>query len=65
MRKIAVMYGGSSQNSRTYKTSTFGKYIDQLIPIRQFAETSLAEYDVLIIPSQTHTRLLDENIHKI
>lgn len=65
MRKIAVMYGGSSQNSRTYKTSGFGQYIDRLIPIRQFAEESLDEFDVLIIPSQTHTRLLDENIEKI
>lgn len=65
MRKIAVIYGGSSQNSRTYKTSEFGQFIDQLIPIRQFAETSLDEFDVLIIPSQIHTRLLDENVEKI
>ena len=65
MRKIAVIYGGSSQNSRTYKTSEFSQYIDQLIPIRQFAATSLDEFDVLIIPSQIHTRLLDENVEKI
>lgn len=65
MRKIAVLYGGSSQNSRTYKTSKFGQHIDKLIPARQFADTSLDDFDVLIIPSQTHLGILDQNIDKI
>lgn len=65
MRKIAVMYGGSSQNDRTYKTSEFGGYINRLIPIREFENTSLEEFDVLIIPSQTHLGLLEKNIEKI
>ncbi len=65
MRKIAVMYGGSSQHSRTYKTSEFGKYIDKLIPVLEFEKTSLNEFDVLIIPSQSHTSLLEKNTKKI
>lgn len=65
MRKIAVMYGGSSHHHRTYKTSEFGQHISKLIPIRQFAEASLDDYDVLIIPSQTHIDLLEKNVDKI
>lgn len=65
MRKVAVMYGGSSQNSRTYKTSEFGKHFEKLIPVRQFADTPLDEFDVLLIPSQTHLGLLEQNIEKI
>ena len=65
MRKIAVMYGGSSHHHRTYKTSEFGQHISKLIPIRQFAETSLDDYDVLLIPSQTHVELLEKNVEKI
>lgn len=64
MRKIAVMYSGSSQHSRTYKTSEFAQYIDLLIPARQLQETNLEAFDVLIIPSQTHTGLLERNIKK-
>lgn len=59
------MYGGSSQNHRTYKTSEFAKYFTKLIPVRQFADTVLDEFDVLLIPSQTHLGLLEKNINKI
>lgn len=65
VRKIAVMYSGSSQHWRTYKTSEFAQYIDQLIPVRQLEEENLDAFDVLIIPSQSHTGLLDKNIQKI
>lgn len=65
MRKIAVFYSGSSQHSRTYKTSEFGQYVDAIIPVRHFADADLTPYDVLIIPSQSHLRLLDENVEKI
>nr|WP_316046490.1 hypothetical protein [Planococcus glaciei] len=34
MRKIGVLYGGSSQHSRTYKTGEFAKHIHRLLPIR-------------------------------
>ena len=65
MRKIAVLYGGSSQHYRTYKTSEFAEYIHQLIPIRSFATASLSGIDVLLIPSQTHIGLLQESVEKI
>lgn len=65
MRTIAVVYGGSSQHSRTYKTSEFAKHIDRLIPIRQLADASLEGVDVLLIPSQTHIELLKQNVEKI
>ena len=65
MRKIAVMYGGSSQHQRTYKTSEFGQHIEACISVRKFAETPLDEFDVLLIPSQTHVELLAENKQKI
>lgn len=65
MRKIGVLYGGSSQHNRTYKNSEFAQYIDRLLPIRQFANTSLEGLDVLIIPSQTHIDLLQQNQAKI
>lgn len=65
MRKIAVLYSGSSHHHRTYKTSEFGALIHTRIPARQFAQTSLDEFDVLLIPSQSHTRILEDNIDKI
>lgn len=65
MRKIAVLYSGSSHHHRTYKTSEFAAYIHTRIPARQFADTPLDEFDVLLIPSQSHTRIVDENIEKI
>lgn len=65
MRKIGVLYGGSSQHSRTYKTGEFAKYIHQLLPVREFADADLESLDVLLIPSQTHIGLLDVNIGKI
>lgn len=65
MRKIGVLYGGSSQHSRTYKTGEFAKHIHQLIPARCFAEADLTELDVLVIPSQSHIGLLKTNAEKI
>lgn len=65
MRKIAVLYSGSSHHHRTYKTSEFAQHIHTRIPARQFATTDLSEFDVLLIPSQTHTGILAQNIDKI
>jgi hypothetical protein len=65
MRKIAVFYSGRSQHSHTYKTSEFGKYIDACIPAHNFAEATLDEFDVLIIPSLSPINLLDANAKKI
>lgn len=65
MRKIAVLYGGSYQHNFMFKQSKFSEYFDALIPLRKFAETSLDEFDVLIIPSWSHTKILEQNIDKI
>ena len=65
MRKIGVLYGGSSQHSRTYKTGEFAKHIHQLLPVQEFAEANLETLDVLLIPSQTHLKLLEANVGKI
>ena len=65
MRKIAVVYGGSSQHHRTYQPSEFAKHFPQLIPLRELAEESFEDIDVLLIPSQTHLGLLKENVEKI
>lgn len=65
MRKIGVLYGGSSQHSRTYKTGEFAKHIHQLLPVQEFAEADLAMLDVLLIPSQSHMKLLEANVGKI
>lgn len=65
MRKIAVLYGGSYQNHYMFKQSEFRTYFDQLIPLRQFAETPLDEFDVLIIPSWSHMKIIEQNIEKI
>lgn len=65
MRNIAVLYGGSSQHQRTYKDSEFAVYINQCVPIYEFATASLDDVDVLIIPSQTHAKYLHQNIEKI
>lgn len=65
MRKIGVIYGGSSQHSRTYKTGEFAKHIHRLLPIREFAEADLSELDVLLVPSQSHVKLVEANADKI
>ena len=65
MRKIAVMYGGSYQHHYMFKESKFSTYFDTLIPLRQFADTDLSTFDVLIIPSWSHMKVLEQNAEKI
>lgn len=65
MRKIAVLYGGSYQHAHMFKNSDYRSYFEKLIPLRQFAETSLDEFDVLIIPSWSHMKIIEQNIEKI
>ena len=65
MRKIAVLYGGSYQHHYMFKQSQFSSYFDALIPLPAFADTSLDDYDVLIIPSWSHMKVLEQNVEKI
>lgn len=65
MRKIAVLYGGSYQHHYMFKQSQFKGYFDRLIPLRQFANEDLSAYDVLIVPSWSHMKILEQNTEKI
>ena len=65
MRKIAVLYGGSYQHHYMFKQSKFAPYFDELIPLRQFADADLSSFDVLIIPSWSHMKILEQNVEKI
>lgn len=65
MRKIAVMYGGSYQHHYMFKQSKFSTYFDTLIPLRQFADADLTPFDVLIVPSWSHMKILEQNAEKI
>lgn len=65
MRKIAVLYGGSYQHHYMFKQSKFSMYFDECISLRKFAEADLSNFDVLIIPSWTHMKVLEQNAGKI
>ena len=65
MRKIAVVHSGSSQHQRTFNEPKYNKYISEIIYFPDLAETSLDEFDVLLMPSQLHKGLLEKNKEKI
>lgn len=65
MRKIAVVYGGSSQHHRTYNEPKYRQYIEKLIYLPDLEETSLDEFDVLFLPSQLHMGLVMKSKEKI
>ncbi len=58
MRKIAVVYGGSSFHHTTYNEPKYRQYIEELIYLPDLAETSLDKYDVILFPSQLHMKLV-------
>src|SRR5699024_10598911 len=58
MRNIAVIYGGSSQQYRTFHEPKYEKYIKKVIYFPDFEESSLEGMDVLIVPSQLNLRLV-------
>ena len=65
MRKIAIVYGGSSHHHRTYKESKYRQYIAELIYLPNLQQTSLESFDVLLLPSQLHKGLLEKSVNKI
>lgn len=65
MRKIAVIYGGSSHHHRTYHASKYNRYIHKLIYLSDFHDASLEGIDVLLVPSQLHLKLLMNAKEKI
>ena len=65
MRKIAVIYSGHAPHYRTFHEPKFAQYIDKLIYLPEFNETDLSVFDVLIVPSQLHSKLLLKAAPKI
>ncbi|CAG7615789.1 hypothetical protein PAESOLCIP111_01826 [Paenibacillus solanacearum] len=58
MRKIAALYGGNSHQHRTYNEPKYRRWLETLIYLPDLHRTALDPYDVLLIPSQLHERLL-------
>lgn len=65
MRKVAVVYGGSSQHKRTYNEPKYRQYIEELIYFPNLENTSLEQFDVLLLPSQLHKGILEKTKQKI
>lgn len=58
MRKIAVLYSGSSVHQRTFYEPKFQPYIAEHIYLPNLQHTKLDGFDVLYVPSQLNERLL-------
>lgn len=65
MRKIAVIYSGFAPHYRTFHEPKFAQYIDKLIYLPEFEDSDLAQFDVLIVPSQLNSNLLLKSAKKI
>ncbi len=65
MRKIAALYGGSSQHFRSLNEPKYRKYYDRLIYLPDLENTSLDEFDALVVPSQLHMGLVMKSREKI
>ncbi|AZK48005.1 hypothetical protein [Paenibacillus lentus] len=65
MRKIAVIYGGNAHQHRTFYETKYRRYCQELIYLPELHRMSLDDYDVVLIPSQLHQRLLMESQSKL
>lgn len=65
MRKIAVLYTGSSHQHRTFTEPKYKQYIEELVYLPKLDEVDLHPYDVLIIPSQIHEKLITRHLDRI
>lgn len=65
MRKIAALYGGSSQHYRCLHEPKYNRYFHTIIYLPELEQTSLDEFDVLLVPSQLHLGLLMKSKEKI
>lgn len=54
MRKIAVLYSGSSHQHRTFTEPKYRRCIAETIYLPRIGEYDLSRYDALIVPSQLH-----------
>lgn len=65
MRKIAVIYSGNASHHRTFTEPRYKQYIDSLIYLPDFLNTSLEGVEVLFVPSQLNEKLLMKAKEKI
>ena len=65
MRKIAVIYSGNASHHRTFTEPRYKQYIDSLIYLPDFLNTSLEGVEVLFVPSQLNEKLLMQAKEKI
>lgn len=65
MRKIAVLHSGNSHQYRTFHEPKYNRYFCNVIYLPELEQTSLAEIDVLIVPSQLHRGLVSKHIDQI
>lgn len=65
MRKIAALYGGSSQHFRSLNEPKYRRYYEKLIYLPDLEHTSLDEFDALVVPSQLHMGLVMKSRDKI
>ncbi|EJL46707.1 hypothetical protein P4U99_05260 [Brevibacillus agri] len=65
MRKIAALYGGSSQHFRSLNEPKYRRYYEKLIYLPDLERTSLDEFDALVVPSQLHMGLVMKSRDKI
>ncbi|MEK3726175.1 hypothetical protein [Paenibacillus sp. FSL H8-0034] len=65
MRKIAVLYSGSSHQHRTFTEPKYKQYIAELLYLPKLAEIDLNQFDVLIVPSQLHQEQVTRHMDQI
>ncbi|WP_312109007.1 hypothetical protein [Brevibacillus reuszeri] len=65
MRKIAAIYGGSSQHYRSLHEPKYNRFFHKLIYLPELEQTPLEEFDVLIFLSQLHMGLVMKSKEKI
>ncbi|TBL76083.1 hypothetical protein [Paenibacillus thalictri] len=65
MRKIAVLYSGSSHQHRTFTEPKYAEYIAELLYLPKLAQADLSRFDVLIVPSQLHQEQVTRHMNQI
>ncbi|MEC0225762.1 hypothetical protein [Paenibacillus alba] len=65
MRKIAVLYSGSSHQHRSFTEPKYKPYIAELLYLPKLAQTDLNQFDVLIVPSQIHQEQVTRHLEQI
>ena len=65
MRRIAVLYTGNSHQHRTFTEPKYKQYIEEIIYLPKLQENDLDRFDVLIVPSQLHQKLVANHMDSI